>query len=396
MLTSGGNVNPPVRERGPAAAEGAAHGMTERIDCAVIGAGVVGLAVARRLAMAGAEVVVLERADVIGAETSSRNSEIVHAGIYYPKDSLKARFCVAGKQALYAYCPERGVPHRRCGKLIVATDEDQIAELERLRRVAAGNGVTDLEWLTPADVAAMEPAVRCTAALLSPSTGIVDSHALMLALRGDAEGHGAAIAFLSPVTGGRIGDGAIRLEVGGADPAVLEAATVVNGAGLWAPEVAAGIAGIPPDSIPRGYLAKGNYYTLSGRPPFRRPIYPVPERAGLGVHATVDLAGQIRFGPDVEWVDEIDYDVDPRRADAFYAAVRRYFPDLADGAIQPGYAGIRPKLQAPGEDARDFVVQGPQVHGVPGLVNLYGIESPGLTAALPIADHVAGLLGFSR
>ncbi len=396
MLTSGGNVNPPVRERGPAAAEGAARDMTERIDCAVIGAGVVGLAVARRLAMAGAEVVVLERADAIGAETSSRNSEIVHAGIYYPKDSLKARFCVAGKRALYAYCPEHGVPHRRCGKLIVATDDDQITELERLRRVAAGNGVTDLEWLTPAEAAALEPAVRCAAALLSPSTGIVDSHALMLALRGDAEGHGAAIAFRSPVTGGRIGDGAIRLEVGGADPAALEAATVVNGAGLWAPEVAASIAGVPPDSIPRGYLAKGSYYALSGRPPFRRPIYPVPERAGLGVHATVDLAGQIRFGPDVEWVDEIDYDVDPRRADAFYAAIRRYYPDLADGAIQPGYAGVRPKLQAPGEDARDFLVQGPQVHGVPGLVNLYGIESPGLTAALPIADHVAGLLGFSR
>ena len=368
--------------------------MIERVECVVIGAGVIGLAVARRLAMAGIEVIVLDRADMIGTETSSRNSEIIHAGIYYPKDTLKARFCVAGKQALYAYCAAHGVPHERCGKIIVATSDDQIAELERLREVAVGNGVTDLVWMTAAEVSALEPAVRCVAALLSPSTGIIDSHALMLAFQGDAEAHGAMIAFLSPVIGGRVDDDGIRLDIGGSDPTVLKARFVVNSGGLGAREVATGIAGIPPASIPRGYLAKGNYYTLSGRPPFRRPIYPVPEKAGLGVHVTVDLAGQVRFGPDVEWVEEVDYDVDPRRADAFYAAVRRYYPDLADGAIQPGYAGIRPKLQAPGEGAKDFAVQGPEAHGIPGLVNLYGIESPGLTASQPIADHVARLLGL--
>lgn len=370
--------------------------MADRVEAVVIGAGVVGLAVARRLALAGREVIVLEAAETIGTETSSRNSEVIHAGIYYPKDSLKALFCVAGKKALYRYCDSHGVPHRRCGKFIVATAEDQMPELERLKAAAAANGVGDLEWRTPGEVRAVEPAVFCVGALWSPSTGIVDSHGLMLAYQGDAEDAGAAIAFLSPVTGGRVEDDGILLEVGGETPSAIKAGIVVNSAGLHAQKVAASILGIPSNAIPPCYYAKGNYYSLLGRPPFRHPIYPVPEKAGLGVHVTVDLGGQVRFGPDVEWVETLDYDVDPARADAFYDAVRRYYPSLADGAIQPGYAGIRPKIQAPGEAARDFMVQGPEGHGVVGLVNLFGIESPGMTASLAIADRVADLLGVEE
>ena len=371
--------------------------MNERVECIVIGAGVVGLAVARRLALAGREVVVVERADAIGTETSSRNSEVIHAGIYYPKDSLKARFCVAGKHALYDYCAAHAVPHERCGKIIVATSDDQIAELERLKDVAAGNGVPDLEWLTPDRVRELEPAIFCVAALLSPSTGIIDSHGLMLAYQGDLEAHGGSIAFLSPVTGGRVGASGITLRIGGAEPTEIEAGIVINSAGLWAQKIAALIDGVPPGTIPPSHYAKGNYYTLMGRPPFSRPIYPVPDKASLGVHVTLDMGGQVKFGPDVEWLDStdpdgLDYDVDPSRADKFYEAVRRYYPDLADGAIQAGYCGIRPKIQAPGEDARDFVIQGEDEHGIPGLVNLYGIESPGLTASIAIADAVAETL----
>ncbi len=366
--------------------------MTERVECAVIGAGVIGLAVARRLARAGIEVVILERAEAIGTETSSRNSEIVHAGIYYSKDSLKALTCVAGKRALYDYCAARGIEHRRCGKIIVATDDSQVGELAAIEARAAANGVGDLSWLTPSEVARMEPAVHCVAALHSPSTGIVDSHALMLSFQGEAEERGAMIAYHAPVAGCRVEDDGILVDVGGATPMTLKAERLVNAAGIWAPAVARTIDGLDPASVPRDYLCKGNYYTLAGKSPFTRPVYPVPEKAGLGVHVTVDLAGQARFGPDVEWIDTIDYDVDPARADAFYAAIRRYWPGLPDGAIQAGYAGIRPKLQAPGEPAADFVVQGPSAHGIDGLVNLYGIESPGLTAALALADLVAEIL----
>ena len=366
--------------------------MTERVECAVIGAGVIGLAVARRLARAGIEVVILERAEAIGTETSSRNSEIVHAGIYYSKDSLKALTCVAGKRALYDYCAARGIEHRRCGKIIVATDDSQVGELAAIEARAAANGVGDLSWLTPSEVARMEPAVQCVAALHSPSTGIVDSHALMLSFQGEAEERGAMIAYHAPVAGCRVEDDGILVDVGGATPMTLKAERLVNAAGIWAPAVARTIDGLDPASVPRDYLCKGNYYTLAGKSPFTRPVYPVPEKAGLGVHVTVDLAGQARFGPDVEWIDTIDYDVDPARADAFYAAIRRYWPGLPDGAIQAGYAGIRPKLQAPGEPAADFVVQGPSAHGIDGLVNLYGIESPGLTAALALADLVAEIL----
>jgi L-2-hydroxyglutarate oxidase LhgO len=367
--------------------------MVDRVDCVVIGAGVVGLAVARRLALAGAEVIVLEAAEAIGTETSSRNSEVIHAGIYYTTDSLKARYCVAGKHALYDYCESHGVEHRRCGKFIVATSDDQMPELERLKKVAAANGVPDLEWRTPVEVAEAEPAVYCVGALWSPSTGIIDSHGLMLAYQGDAEAAGTMLAYHSPVVGGRVEDDGIVLSVGEDSAVDIKANWVVNSAGLHAQQVAAGLEGLAPEFVPPTYFAKGNYYALVGKPPFSRPIYPVPEKAGLGVHVTVDLGGQVRFGPDVEWIDRIDYDVDPTRAEKFYDAVRKYYPALADGAIQPAYSGIRPKLQAPDEAAKDFVIQGAEDHGIDGLVNLYGIESPGLTASLAIADTVAGMLG---
>jgi L-2-hydroxyglutarate oxidase LhgO len=360
----------------------------ERIDCVVIGAGVIGLAVARQLALAGREVLVLEAAGMIATETSSRNSEVIHAGIYYPTGSLKARTCVAGKHRLYAYCAERGVPHARCGKLIVATTETQKATLERIRVKAAANGVDDLEWLEPDAVAALEPEVFCTAALLSPSTGIVDSHALMLALQGEAEEHGALLAFHAPVERGRITDDGVELEVGGPEPMALLARTVINSAGLHGPALARRLEGLDPELVPSSYFCKGNYFTLSGARPFRRLIYPVPEEAGLGVHVTVDLGGQVRFGPDVEWLEALDYDVDPARAEVFYDAVRQYYPGLKDGAIEPGYAGIRPKISPKGTQAADFVIQGPAAHGVPGLVNLFAIESPGLTACLALAEEV--------
>jgi L-2-hydroxyglutarate oxidase LhgO len=367
----------------------------EQVDAVVIGAGVVGLAVARALALAGREVIILDAADGIGTETSSRNSEVIHAGIYYPPGSLKARFCLAGRLALYAYCAERGIPHARCGKLLVATAERQLSKLDAIEAQAAANGVTDLRRLSAGEARSLEPALRCVAACLSPSTGIVDSHAFMLALQGDAEAHGAAIAFKSPLERGRVRDNGILLEVGGLEPMQVLARTVVNSAGLHAPRVAGSIAGFPPAQVPPTYYAKGNYYSLVGRAPFSRLIYPMPNEAGLGVHITIDLGGQARFGPDVEWIDRIDYDVDPRRAASFYAAIRDYWPGLQDGQLAPGYAGIRPKIVGPNEKAADFVVQGPREHGVPGLVNLFGIESPGLTAALAIGAAVLEALRAS-
>jgi len=364
----------------------------ERVDCIVIGAGVVGLAVARRVALDGREVVVLEAEDAIGTQTSSRNSEVIHAGIYYTPGSLKAKLCVPGKLALYRYCEEHGVAHRRCGKLIVAAQDSQRPALEKLHGQALANGVDDLQWLTGGEARALEPELACVAALISPSTGILDSHGLMLAIQGDAEERGTAIAFRSPVEGGRIGTDGIQIDVGGEQRMRIQARCVVNCAGLHAQRVAASLAGFPTGHVPPCHYAKGNYYSLTGRAPFSRLVYPIPELAGHGVHLSLDLAGQARFGPDVEWVEAIDYSVDPRRADAFYREIRRYWPKLADGALSPGYAGIRPKIQAPGEPARDFLIEGPGDHGVAGLVNLFGIESPGLTASLAIADHVHGLL----
>jgi len=364
----------------------------ERVDSVVIGAGVAGLAVARSLALAGHEVIVLEAEGAIGTATSSRNSEVIHAGIYYPPGSLKAKLCVAGRLALYLFLAERGIPHRRCGKLIVAADPAQIAGLEKLHAQARANGVADLRMLTAHEARALEPQLACVAALESPSTGIVDSHAFMLALRGEAEDHGAAIAFRSPLLAGRIRKSGIELEVGGAEPMRLLAQTVVNCAGLFAQDVARRIEGFPAERIPPAYYCKGNYFSLSGRSPFSRLVYPAPEAAGLGVHLTLDLAGQARFGPDVEWIERIDYDVDPGRAEVFYDAIRSYWPDLKDGALQPAYSGIRPKLQARGQPASDFLIQAPADHGVPRFINLFGIESPGLTAALAIGDHVRGLV----
>jgi len=364
----------------------------ERVECVVVGAGVVGLAIARHLAMAGREVIVLEAQDMIGTETSSRNSEVIHAGIYYPTGSLKARSCVAGKHLLYAYCEAHGVPHRRCGKLIVATAEEQIPTLEQIRAKAAANGVADLEWLGPADVRALEPEVFCCAALLSPSTGIIDSHALMLAFQGDAEDHGAMIAFNTPLLRARAEDRGLVLEVGGEAATTLAADVLVNAAGLHAPALARRIEGLDPAHVPTPYYCKGNYYTLAGARPFSHLVYPVPEQAGLGIHVTLDLGGQVRFGPDVEWIDRIDYDVDPRRAEVFYEAIRKYYPGLKDGAIEPGYAGIRAKIGPKGAPAADFIVQGPDVHGTPGVVNLFAIESPGLTSALALAEEVARAL----
>ena len=365
----------------------------ETVDTLVIGAGVVGLAVARALAEAGREVVVLEAEDGFGQVTSARNSEVIHAGLYYPTGSLRARLCVRGNALLYDYCATRGVPHRRCGKLIVATADDEVPALQALERQARANAVHELQWLDEAGARALEPALRCRGALLSPSTGIVDSHGFMLALLGDAERAGAVLALRAPVQRARVSPQGLVVEVGGDAPATLCARRVVNSAGLGAPALARAIDGLDPRHVPREHLAKGCYFTLAGRAPFSRLIYPAPGAAGhLGVHLTLDLGGQARFGPSFRWVDTIDYRVDAAEADGFYAEVRRYWPALPDGALQPGYAGVRPKISGPGEPAADFRIDGPARHGVPGLVNLFGIESPGLTSALAIAEEVAALL----
>lgn len=363
----------------------------DELDCAVIGGGVVGLAVARALALAGREVVVLEAENAIGTGTSSRNSEVIHAGIYYPHGSLKARLCVEGKQALYAYAAERGVPHRRCGKLIVATSPEQVSELETIRAKAAANGVEDLVLLTAQQARAMEPQLRCEAALHSPSTGIVDSHALMLSLLGDVENAGGMLALKSPIARAECRADAIVLVA--EDGTALRCNSVVNAAGLGAPGLAKRFEGLPAAAVPAAYFAKGSYFTLSGRAPFSRLVYPVPEPGGLGVHLTIDLGGQAKFGPDVQWVQSADdLVVDPARGDGFYAEVRKYWPALPDGGLIPGYAGMRPKISGPGEPARDFMIDGPKAHGVRGLVNLFGIESPGLTSSLAIGRYVATLL----
>ena len=362
----------------------------DRTEVAVIGAGAIGLAVARELAMRGREVLLLEAAETFGTGISSRNSEVIHAGIYYPRGSLKARFCTGGRNRLYEFCERFGVAHRRCGKLIVAPDELQVADLERLRETAAANGV-ELQWLDEAQARAMEPQLRCRAALYSPLTGIIDSHQYMLTLLGHAEHHGATLVCNSRVTRLSLrSSGTIALAVNDAEPSI-EARLVINCAGLHAPALAASCEGFPAEHVPKGWLAKGNYFTLSGRAPFTHLVYPIPEPGGLGIHVTLDLAGRARFGPDVEWIQQPDYAVDVRRADLFHAAIRTYWPALPDGALQPGYAGIRPKLSGPGEPNADFRIDGAARHGVPQLIHLFGIESPGLTASLALAEHVAEL-----
>ena len=362
------------------------------MDILVIGAGVVGLAVARALAVRGHAVIVAEAAEAVGTGISSRNSEVIHAGMYYPTDSLRARHCVAGRRMLYAFCDSHGVPHRRCGKLIVATNALEQAKIEGIYQQGLANGVEGLSLLSGDEARSLEPNLACTGAVLSAETGIVDSHALMLALQGTLEAHGGAIAFHAPVEHlARTGSQWLA-RVGGPDPTELTIDAAVNAAGLGAQALARATQGYPAARVPRLVLAKGNYFGCMGRPAFTRLIYPAPVEGGLGTHVTLDLAGRMRFGPDVEWIERESYDVDPDRAESFYASIRRYWPGLPDGALVPDYAGIRPKLTGPGEPPADFMIDGPQEHGLPGLVHLFGIESPGLTAALSLAEDVADRL----
>jgi L-2-hydroxyglutarate oxidase LhgO len=369
--------------------------LKESTEAIVIGAGVIGLACARALASRGIETVIIENHDGIGQETSSRNSEVIHAGLYYPANSLKASLCLQGKHQLYEYCAAHGVPHRRCGKLIVATSTGHEERLEKLLHQAALNGVDDILPITRAQALRYEPDLCCTAALYSPSTGIIDSHALMLSLLGDAKDYGAALALNTRVDEGSITTTGVELLITGSDePILLSAQFVVNAGGLHAPAIASRLAGFPAEHVPQTYFAKGNYYALSGRAPFSRLVYPIPEEGGLGVHLTLDLGGQARFGPDVEWTSDLEYSVNPQRCNSFYAEVRKYWPQLPDDALTPAYAGIRPKLSGPGEPNADFLIQGSKTHGIAGLVNLFGIESPGLTSCLAIAEHACARLGL--
>lgn len=363
--------------------------MTPQFDCLVAGAGAVGLAVARALAQAGQEVLVLDSAATIGTGTSSRNSEVIHAGIYYPQDSLKARLCVAGKKALYRFCEEHEVAHRRIGKLIVAVRQTEIPKLQDYHAQAEANGVDDLQWLSAEKVREREPAVVCAQALLSPSTGILDTHEYMLALQADLEAADGLLAFNAPVESvERVAEG-FRVRCGGPEPTTVSAKRFINAAGLHAPDLAARIQGLDPTHVPQAFYAKGHYYSLSGKSPFSQLVYPIAAEGGLGVHVTLDMAGAARFGPDVSWVDEVNYDFDDSRRDTFCEAIRHYYPELDAARLNPAYTGIRPKIVGPGAAAADFVLQGPAQHGLPGLMNLFGIESPGITASLAIADEVA-------
>lgn len=367
----------------------------EGVDSIVIGAGVIGLGIARALAIRGHEVLILERHGMIGAETSSRNSEVIHAGLYYPPGSLKARLCQRGRDMLYDYAARHHVPHRRCGKLIVATSAAQVPTLEAIRETAARQGVTDLCLLSADEARALEPALACHGALLSPSTGIIDSHALMLSLLGDAETAGATLSLTTEFLGARAGSDGLVVETRDAAGGVsfsLACKRLVNAAGLYASDVARRVAGLDPRQIPETGYARGNYFSVTGRSAFERLIYPVPEPGGLGVHLTLDLGGGMRFGPDVEWIDRVDYRVSDKRRAHFDREIRKYWPALPQDALQPTYCGIRPKLSGPGEPAADFRIEGPTAHGVPGLLNCFGIESPGLTSALAIAELAADLI----
>jgi L-2-hydroxyglutarate oxidase LhgO len=375
-----------------------AASLPETLDCVVIGAGAVGLAIARHLAQQGREVIILEAEPAMGTQTSTRNSAVSHAGLYYPPGSLKARLCVAGKAMLDAFCITWQVPHRLCGKLVVATEAAQLERLQHLLHNARCCGVADIQWLEKDAVQAKEGAVRCEAALFSPRTGILDCQAYMLALLAQAEAAGAVLLCHAPVTGGLITARGVMLEVSGSSPCQLLAHRVINSAGLGAHHVAGTLGGFPKHLIPPLYLAKGNYFALHARHGFNHLVYPLPDHHSLGIHLTLDLASRVRFGPDVEWLDtscagQVSLDVDPGRAPAFYSAIRQYWPDLPDESLYPDYAGIRPRMHGPNQRAFDFRIDGPQHHGIPGLVHLFGIESPGLTASLAIAEHVAALLG---
>ncbi|AWM88689.1 NAD(P)/FAD-dependent oxidoreductase [Microvirga sp. 17 mud 1-3] len=359
------------------------------MDILVVGAGVVGLAVARALALRGHDVIVAEATGGIGNGVSSRNSEVIHGGMYYPSGSLRARHCVAGRRMLYEFCESHGVPHRKCGKLIVATNALEQAKIEGIYEQGIANGVEGLSFLSGNDAKALEPNLSCTGAVLSRETGIIDSHALMLALQGDLEAAGGMVAFHAPVERIARTRSGWEVQTGGAEPAALPVDAVVNAAGLGAQGLARATEDYPAERVPPLVLAKGNYFGCLGRPAFSRLVYPAPVDGGLGTHVTLDLAGRMRFGPDVEWIEREVYEVDPARAESFYASIRRYWPGLPDGALVPDYAGIRPKLTGPGEPPADFLIDGPTEHGLPGLVQLFGIESPGLTSSLSIADDVA-------
>ncbi|SON58365.1 L-2-hydroxyglutarate oxidase LhgO [Hartmannibacter diazotrophicus] len=364
----------------------------ETVDCLIIGAGVVGIAIARKLAQSGREVVVVEAEESFGTITSSRNSEVIHAGIYYPRDSQMARLCVAGRKALYAYCDAHQVSYQRCGKLIVATNEDEADRLSAIMAHAHANGASDVAMVDRGELARMEPALSAVAALHSPSTGILDSHGFMLSMLGEAEEAGAFFAFNAPFVEAEIGPKPV-VRIGGREPMTLACNLLINAAGLQAPHVARQMKGFPQEHVPAAYYAKGSYFSLaSGRAPFSRLIYPVPVAGGLGVHLTLDLAGLARFGPDIEWVEAIDYRVDPARGERFYAAVRRYWPGLPDGALVPAYSGIRPKIVPPSIARQDFVIASKRDHGIGPVIHLFGIESPGLTSSLAIADHVYALV----
>ncbi|MBL0373557.1 NAD(P)/FAD-dependent oxidoreductase [Rhizobium sp. KVB221] len=363
----------------------------DRVDAVVIGAGVVGLAVARALSLSGREVIVMEAEKIIGSATSSRNSEVIHAGIYYPPKSLKAQLCVEGKSALYDYCRERGIGHAQPGKLLVASDEDQIAKLHQISENAIGAGVTDLVMLSRAEAKELEPELKCHAALLSPSTGIVDVHELMLSYQGDLENTGGMLILGATVVAGKVTDRGVSLLIDQNGQSVLSCRTVVNCAGLSAQKVASSIEGYAAKAIPRQYLAKGNYFKLAPRPPFKHLVYPMPSNGGLGIHLTLDLAGRARFGPDVQWVEDIDYRVDETRLPLFEDAIRTYWPGLPSNALAPDYSGVRPKLHGQGTPAADFMIQSGEEYGAPGLINLFGIESPGITASLAIANYACRL-----
>jgi L-2-hydroxyglutarate oxidase LhgO len=364
----------------------------EKLDCVVIGAGVIGIAAARALALSGREVVILEKAEGIGTEASSRNSEVIHAGIYYRPGSLKASACVTGRQMLYSYCEEKGVNHQRTGKLVVAMGDEEMVKLAALKKQAEKNGVDDLAWLDSNEVQEMEPDLRCKGALFSPSTGIIDSHGLMTSLLSEAEDMGAMLILGTPVEGGSIQGDDIHLRIGGRDATTISAGSVVNCSGIHATSVAASITGLRKDEFPVTHLCKGNYFSLTGNHRFNHLIYPLPDQGGLGIHLTLDLAGRARFGPDVEWVDRIDYQVDMRRRESFVKAISKYWPEIETREIMQDYSGIRAKVSGPGDEDGDFIIHGPSDHGIDGLVNLFGIESPGLTASLAIAEEIRKIL----